>query len=138
MTLVLRRRSGGSGKRKLHEVPGDARELGRLSVPAHAGRDFARLTGDLNPVHWLSPYARLLGFPSVINHGFSSMARTLELLIRTTYEGDPRALRSFECRFTKPLLLPAEVGVFTQGERIYLWQAQGSPTYLEGCHGGAA
>jgi len=139
MTLVLRRRRSKSTKpRTPHEVPEDARELGRLVIPTRAGRDFAKLTGDLNPVHWLYPYARMQGFSHVINHGFSSMARTMELLIRTEYGGEPRSLKSFECRFTKPLLLPADPLVFAKQDQVYLGDAPGAVTYLEGSHQGVA
>jgi len=132
MTLLMRRSHKKSGAARVEaQVPADAQELGRLHIPARAGMDFARLTGDLNPVHWLSPYARALGFRHVINHGFSSMARTMEVLIRERHASDPRALGAFQCRFTRPLLLPADVGVFMRGQDVSLGAGPNQPTYLE-------
>lgn len=37
-------------------VPADAREIGRLELAGRAGFEFACLTGDFNPVHWIAPY----------------------------------------------------------------------------------
>ena len=126
MTLVLRRSGKQTrGKREKPKVPEDAVELGRFHVPDGAGKDFARLTGDINPVHWLPPYARALGFSHVINHGFSSMARSIEVLIRERYESKPRELTHFECRFTRPLLLPADAIVFSRDSEIFLGDAPG-------------
>jgi len=39
-------------------VPADARELAFLKINADAGLDFAKLTGDFNPIHWIPAAAR--------------------------------------------------------------------------------
>ena len=52
-------------------------------VESRAGLEFAFLTGDFNPVHWVRRYARAAGFASPILHGFAMMARTMESLGRT-------------------------------------------------------
>ena len=36
-----------------------ALEIARWKAPAGAGMDFALITGDFNPVHWVPAYARL-------------------------------------------------------------------------------
>ena len=117
-------------KRETARAPDDARELGRLRVDARAGLDFAKLTGDFNPIHWLPPAARAAGFPNVILHGFGTMARAIEVLTRTELRGDVTRLQSWSCRFTKPLVLPAEAGVYVRGNELFVARAAGDAAYL--------
>jgi acyl dehydratase len=136
-------KSNGDGrdapKRKTKDkprVPEGARELVRVRLGPNAGLDFAKLTGDFNPVHWVPGYARAFGFRNVILHGFSTMARAWEGLVRTHYAGDVRAIRSFDCRFTRPLVLPASVGVFADDAHgVFVGDAPMGPAYLVGTYG---
>ncbi len=131
-----------SGRRKARAtVPTSAREIARLNIPARAGRDFALLTGDFNPIHTVPPIARAMGFSNVINHGFSTLARTYESVRRQIYRGQPAPFATFEARFTKPLILPARVGVFADAalaehshaeRRVYVARSLGAPMYLDG------
>jgi hypothetical protein len=113
-------------------VPDEARELARFRLRANAGLEFAKLTGDFNPVHWSPPYARAFGFRNVILHGFSTMARAWEGLVRNAHAGDARAIRTFDCRFTRPLVLPAAVGLYLQRDQVYVGDAPSGPAYLVG------
>ncbi|MFW6051787.1 MAG: MaoC family dehydratase [Myxococcota bacterium] len=135
----------GDGKGKKKEkprVPDDARELARWKIGAKAGFDFAKLTGDINPIHWVAPYAKAFGFPNVILHGFSTMARAMEGLNRALFAGDVHAIRMLDVRFTRPLVLPAKVGLYVRGNtEVYVGDAPGGPAYLRGTfeapgHGG--
>jgi acyl dehydratase len=113
-------------------VPGDAREIAYWRLGADAGADFAKLTGDVNPIHWLRPYARAAGFRSVILHGFATLARAYEGLNRAVFAGDVRAIRAIDVRFTRPLVLPARVGLYVTGNRVFVGDAPGGPAYLVG------
>ena len=113
-------------------VPVDARELAYWKLSAEAGLDFAKLTGDFNPVHWVPAWAHAFGFKSTILHGFGTMARAFEGLVRAKFAGDVNAIREFDVRFTRPLVLPARVGLYVSGERIWVGDAPGGPAYLEG------
>ncbi len=113
-------------------VPSGAREIAYLRLPQDAGLDFAKLTGDFNPIHWVPAYARASGFRGVILHGFSTLARAIEALNRGVFAGRPGALRDIDVRFTKPLVLPAKVGVYVEGQSIFVGDAQGGPAYLAG------
>ncbi len=106
---------GGSG-RPPAVVP-DGTRLADLPAEAGAGWQFACLTGDFNPIHWLGPYARAAGFSGVILHGFGTMARAGEALVRDALGGDPGRLERLDVRFVAPLPLPSRVGVFTADER---------------------
>lgn len=125
---------GGSKKdRSRPRVPDGARELAFWRIPANAGLQFAMLTGDFNPVHWIPAYARSFGFRNTILHGFSTMARAWEGLNRNMLAGSTRAITGMDVRFTRPLLLPARVGLYTDAEhRVYVGDAPGGGAYLDG------
>lgn len=97
-------------------VPEDATEVARWSNEARAGLEFALLTGDFNPIHWIGPAARLAGFKSQILHGFGSAARTAEALIRHSCDGAPERLEQLSMRFTHPLALPSDAALFLGDE----------------------
>lgn len=122
----------GGAKREPRGVPLDARELGSLRAGADAGLDFARLTGDLNPIHWLAPYARAFGHKKPILHGFATLARAVEVLQRNRFAGDVTRLRALDARFTRPLPLPARVGVYlSPPDRLAVADAPGASPYLD-------
>ncbi len=113
-------------------VPADARELAFWKLASNAGLDFAKLTGDFNPVHWVPRWAKAFGFKNTILHGFGTMARAIEGLNRARFAGDVRALSEIDVRFTRPLVLPARVGLYLDGNRLWVGDAPGGPAYLEG------
>jgi hypothetical protein len=126
--------NGGSAKKEVPRVPDGATELAFFDVHATAGLDFAKLTGDFNPIHWIKPAARASGFPNVILHGFGTMARAIEGLNRNQFAGDTTRLKKWSCRFTKPLVLPAKAGLYTQGNDVFVGVAAGAPAYLVGSY----
>jgi acyl dehydratase len=122
----------GAAKKDVVRVPEHAEELQRWRIGTQAGLDFAKLTGDFNPVHWVRPYARAFGFRSTILHGFATMARAIEGLQRTMFSGSVHMLRVVDVKFTKPLVLPAKVGLYVDGDQIFVGDAPGGPAYLAG------
>jgi hypothetical protein len=124
--------SNGGAKKEQPTVPADAKELALFDIGPNAGLDFAKLTGDFNPIHWIKPAAKASGFPNVILHGFGTMARTIEGLNRNVFGGDPTKLKKWSCRFTKPLVLPAKASLFVRGNEVYVGVAAGGPAYLVG------
>jgi hypothetical protein len=127
---------GDKSKKKADrpQVPVMVKELARWKLGAHVGLDFAKLTGDFNPIHWIPPAARASGFKNVINHGFSTMARAIEGLNRNVFSGDVTRLESIDVQFKKPLVLPAEVGLYVDDERVFVGDAPGGPAYLIGTY----
>ena len=117
-------------KKDKARVPADALELARWRLRLDAGLDFAKLTGDFNPVHWVTPYARMFGFRNRILHGFSTMARAIEGLNRNLFSGSANALSVFDCQFTRPLVLPAKVGLYVHDGKAFVGDAPGGPAYL--------
>jgi acyl dehydratase len=122
-------------KKEKPRVPETARAIGRRKLGAGAGLEFGLLTGDFNPVHWVRPYAQAAGFKSTILQGFGTLAIAVETLNRAVFAGDPSKLRTIDVRFTRPLVLPASVGVFVDGgdsPTVYVGDAPGGPAYLTG------
>lgn len=120
----------------LPRVPSDAKEIAFFRLRADAGLDFAKLTGDINPIHWIKPAAKAAGFRACILHGFGTLARAVEALNRRVFAGDVRQLAAIDVRFTRPLVLPAEVGVYithtAEGGNVWVGDAPGGGAYLEG------
>lgn len=119
------------GRERPH-VAFEARELARIRLGRDAGLGFAKLTGDFNPIHWVPAYARASGFPNVILHGFGTLAHAWEGLNRRLFGGDVRAIASFDVKFTRPLVLPHEVGLYVLGQQVFVGDAPGGPAYLIG------
>ena len=133
LPLPREKRSGkGSARKEKPRVPEAARELTQLRLGPRAGRDFALLTGDVNPIHWLAPYARMAGFKTIILHGYALQARVLEGLNHQLFSGDMGRLASLEVRFLRPLLLPARAGLFIHGDEVFVGRAPGAPAALSG------
>jgi acyl dehydratase len=124
------RATGNGQRREAPMVPGDARELERWALGRHAGLAFAALTGDFNPVHWVGPYARALGLPGTILHGFATLARAVEGLQRACFGGAVDRLRIIDGRFVRPLALPANVGLYLSGAGLCVGEAAGARACL--------
>jgi len=69
---------------------------------------YARASGDHNPIHQDEEVARSVGLPGVIAHGMYTMA----LAARAVQSWFPGAeVLSIGCKFTNPVVVPAEGGV---------------------------
>jgi len=135
VNAILPLKGSNRSKKEKPRVPAVAREIDRWKLDKRSGLDFALLTGDFNPVHWISAYARMFGFPGTILHGFATMARAIESLNRTLWLGRPQRIRTFESRFVKPLAYPGVVKVYVDDDRgIYVGEAPGGPAYLIGSY----
>jgi acyl dehydratase len=131
----LRRKSDNEPQRARPTVPQDATELARWSLDARAGLEFALLTGDFNPIHWVPLAAKAAGFRSVILHGFASMSRAAEQLVSElppTAAPAGLALREMDVRFVKPLVLPANVGLYRLGSGLSVGPAPGDEAFMVG------
>ena len=131
-------RGGGDKKRDAGDkprVPLAAREIQRSRLSSDAGLSFAKLTGDFNPIHWVPPAARAAGFRNVILHGYGTFARAFEALARGLFSGDPARLKVLDARFTRPLVLPHDVGFYVSGGlpgEVFVGDALGGPLYMSG------
>jgi len=85
--------------------------VARWRLPDDLGRTYARVSGDLNPIH-LHPWsAKAMGFQRQIAHGMWTCARTLAALGRTSL-GPSRS----QVWFTAPVFLPSTVELVVHRE----------------------
>lgn len=126
---IIRLARARSAARQHEPIPQAARKLEAWRLGSDAGLRFALLTGDFNPLHWLGPYARALGFSGKLLHGFAAMARA-----HATLERVVGPLRLLDVRFVRPITLPAELSLYVAGERVFVGSA-GEPPYLSGSFG---
>jgi acyl dehydratase len=63
-----------------------------------------RLTGDLNPIHARPEAAQAAGLPGPILHGLCTYGFAARAALAELCAGDPRRFRSFEARFSRPVL----------------------------------
>src|SRR5690606_35647962 len=107
-------RAGRTGRRAAERAEGEGegwREIEWWRVPAHAGRRYARASGDFNPIHQSRATARPFGFRSAILHGFCVEAMVAHALIDRLWAGNVDALRRTAVRFVSPLFIPATVAL---------------------------
>ncbi|WP_375423565.1 MaoC/PaaZ C-terminal domain-containing protein [uncultured Friedmanniella sp.] len=65
---------------------------------------YAGASGDFNPIHHSEHFAAQVGLPGVVAHGLLTMGTALRVV--TGWAGDPGRVRSYSCRFTKPVVVP--------------------------------
>jgi acyl dehydratase len=103
---------------------------GRWAFDAAAGRRYAAVSGDANPIHLHPLTARALGFPRAIAHGMLTAARAL---------ADVGARRGeaydWDVEFASPVLLPSSpaVQVAATGDRAWsvtAWDAKRGKPHL--------
>jgi acyl dehydratase len=81
----------------------------RWQLPSQLGRDYAKASGDYNPIHLTALSARAFGFPRAIAHGMWTLARAASAL------QPPKRLASavISGEFRQPMLLPGEASLWT-------------------------
>lgn len=116
-------------------------ELARWELSAGAGRRYARVSGDYNPIHLWPWTARPFGFRAPILHGFATAARAAHGLIEQRLDGDPAALRRMRAAFRAPLPLPSTAALLVHDDGPERWFRVAAPgegaVYAEGTYGGA-
>ncbi len=102
-TMLARRRSPAGRKPARGQPDLSAYEqLDAWEAPAHIGRRYGWLAGDINPIHLHALPARLFGFPRAIAHGMWSFARCAASLLAC----QPAEAVELDVVFKRPLLLP--------------------------------
>lgn len=132
---------------KQNERPRKARETKTAETPCEpwqkvnlwrlgnkVARDYARLSGDFNPIH-LHPFlSRWFGFDQPIIHGMYMSARALAEIERHAQ----RSVSNIDVTFKRPVPLPAQVTLWQQlgdGEDSGLYQICGTNDQLQRLEG---
>ncbi|MFI7507649.1 MaoC/PaaZ C-terminal domain-containing protein [Micromonospora aurantiaca] len=102
--LGKERAAGGGPRRDRGDRPAPPAASARWRVTPRVGTDYARVSGDHNPIHTSKLGARLFGFPRPIAHGMWSKARCLAAL-------EPRLPEAYtvDVSFKLPVPLPSTV-----------------------------
>lgn len=129
--VPLGEKGGSKGPKKPKAcVPNHAQELQYWRMGPNAGLDFAKLTGDFNPIHWIPLHAKAFGFKNTILHGFSTMARAMEGLGATRFSSGA-SIGLFDAQFTRPLVLPGKAGLYVaDDDKVYVGNAAGGAAYM--------
>ncbi|WP_172449278.1 MaoC family dehydratase [Bowmanella denitrificans] len=100
-------------------------------LDASLGRQYAKVSGDYNPIHLYPWSARFFGFKSQIIHGMWSKARCITALAPLLGEA-----YSLSVSFRKPVFLPCEVSFHAEegenGGSFTLGSAGGQDLHLSG------
>ena len=76
-----------------------------LSIPANAGRQYAKVAGDRNPIHTSTLLAKVFGFKRPIAHGWYLVSKIVNLCEQhqnTTY-------KTINVEFKSPVFLPGAI-----------------------------
>ncbi|OON61203.1 hypothetical protein B0920_20030 [Massilia sp. KIM] len=106
-TYLVRRGARREGGAPQPAAP-PGREIGRWLLAPDAGRRYAALSGDWNPIHLWPWSARLMGMRSPIIHGAHTMAAACARIEAET----GRAVARLRCRFRQPVALGSELTLF--------------------------
>ncbi|MFF0719103.1 MaoC/PaaZ C-terminal domain-containing protein [Micromonospora sp. NPDC003816] len=102
--LGRQRTSGGGERRDPGDRPTPPAASARWRVEPRVGTDYARVSGDHNPIHTSRLGAKLFGFPRPIAHGMWSKARCLAAVENRLPEA-----YTVDVAFKLPVPLPSTV-----------------------------
>ncbi|MEU9825027.1 MaoC/PaaZ C-terminal domain-containing protein [Micromonospora chersina] len=108
--LGKERTAGGGPRPDRGDRPTPPAASAHWRVTPRVGTDYARVSGDHNPIHTSRLGARLFGFPRPIAHGMWSKARCLAAL-----EGRLPEAYTVEVAFKLPVPLPSTVAFSASG-----------------------
>jgi acyl dehydratase len=129
-TYLIRRGGRGGAKQAEASLDLPGAPLAQWTLDAAAGRRYARLSGDWNPIHLHGWSARLMGMRAPIIHGMHTLARSCAAL---EHDGGRQAVR-IDCRFRAPITLGSAVTLRSSsapGE--FVVEAAGKPAVTGSC-----
>jgi hypothetical protein len=95
-----------------------------MNFPLGIGRQYARVSGDFNPIHLTRWTAKLMGFKQAIAHGMYSKALCISAVLKQEMESRKGALAQtpmqFSTQFIQPIYLPTsgELNINRGGDQI--------------------
>ena len=120
-------REGGGGGRSRDDGAEPPPAVAVWRVPGDAGRRYARVSGDANPIHLHPLSARAFGQPGAIAHGMWTKARCLAALEGTL----PDAL-AVEVRFKRPLRIPGRAAFSSRDGAFAVHDPRSGAPHLTG------
>jgi acyl dehydratase len=82
-----------------------------VEVPYHFGHVYTECARIWNPIHTDLAVARAADLPGPILHGTATLALAVSSIVERDLDGDCRAVRGIEARFTGMVALPSTLTV---------------------------
>jgi hypothetical protein len=97
-----------------------------LPIPANAGRQYAKIAGDRNPIHTSTLLAKVFGFKRPIAHGWYLVSK----IVRQCELEKKKAFKFIEVEFKAPVFLPGDIllQVEEQPDGTLVFSAQSKET----------
>ncbi len=125
----LLKRGRSTGQSSNYQAPDPASAVANWQVAANAGRQYAKLSGDFNPIHLTDITARLLGMRQAIIHGMHTVA-TVEAHLRRS---EPQ-ISMLDAQFKRALPLGKNAMLFQQhAGKGSVWQQDNLVLQFEYC-----
>ncbi|MCC2956054.1 hypothetical protein LK542_10555 [Massilia sp. IC2-477] len=121
-TYLIRRGSRGGTKPAEPEVTSPGTLIAQWTLDTAAGRRYARLSGDWNPIHLAGWSARLMGMRAPIIHGMHTLGACCASFERT----EDRSVVRLACSFRRPITLGSTVQCIRIGENTFVVRASGN------------
>ncbi|MFC0252983.1 MaoC/PaaZ C-terminal domain-containing protein [Massilia consociata] len=129
-TYLIRRGARRDGQRAETPDAPAGEPVAQWTLDGAAGRRYARLSGDWNPIHLVGWSARLMGMRAPIIHGMHTLAAACAELEK--HAG--RHATGIACRFRAPVALGSSVSLRTGAEPgDFLVEAGGKPAVTGRC-----
>lgn len=80
---------------------------GKIVMPSRIGWDYAKVSGDFNPIHISGVMAKAFGLPGKLAHGWYSVSMFASVIERIKN----MSVRKIDVQFQKPVLLPNTVAL---------------------------
>lgn len=129
-TYLVRRGARAGTKQAEPGVGLSGAPLAQWTLDAAAGRRYARLSGDWNPIHLYGWSARLMGMRAPIIHGMHTLAAGCAAL-ENTHGGH---VTRVDCRFRAPIKLGSTVALrAVSGSGEFVVEADGTPAVTGHC-----
>jgi len=128
---IAKRKSAKKSSKREQEV--STFDLARFSeewvIEKSAGKSYAQLSNDKNPIHTSKLFAKLVGFKRPIAHGWYSVSRVFSVAEKE----NNCTFKSVQVAFNKPIYLPSKVQFeLNGGNQFRVINAEKSYTYLAG------
>ncbi|MFC4701850.1 MaoC/PaaZ C-terminal domain-containing protein [Glaciecola siphonariae] len=88
-------------------IASENEDIGELVFEENAGRQYAKASGDYNPIHLWPLTSRFFGFKQAIAHGMNSHAQSVSLVAANT-QCNVCETTSIRAVFKQPILLPSK------------------------------
>lgn len=124
--IILSKAIKGHGKKEVKKetfLP-HPEQVESWHFPSHLGVQYAKVSGDYNPIHLYPLTAKMFGMPRHIIQGMYSIGKILSAL--------PETISEMNISFRRPIFLPASVDFLSSEGEFLLRNPKNGKTHLSG------